>query len=184
MERAEARKVDIPVTFVIGQHQKLILLVFVSIASLAVFELQTGKASTYLCQSATMATTTPSKICKSYRYLPLQDSPLSIRLAVLLPGGRGTPIRVKLSQTTFAQRPKYVALSYTWGSPDVVREIELDNTPVDVRRNLWWALYHLRSTTEERLLWIDAICIDQSNIEERNQQVILMAHIFPGRQRL
>ena len=116
----------------------------------------------------------------NFKYTPLDlSSPKpSIRLAILHPGIRESTVRITLAPAAFADRPKYEALSYTWGKPDVVRGIELCGRRVDIRENLWEALVHLRNPTQERGLWIDAICIDQSNIEERNHQVRLMDHIF------
>lgn len=105
------------------------------------------------------------------------DKP-STRLAVLQPGTRDSSVRVKLVHKTFAEKPKYEALSYTWGRPDVVKGIKLNGTRVEVRENLWYALVHLRSATEERYLWIDAICINQADLEERSEQVQLMTHIY------
>jgi hypothetical protein len=83
-----------------------------------------------------------------------------------------------LAHATFASRPRYEALSYTWGKPDVVKAIELNGARVNIRENLWSALVNLRDAREERVLWIDAICINQADVEERNRQVQLMAYIF------
>jgi hypothetical protein len=49
---------------------------------------------------------------------------------------------------------------------------------VDIRQNLWLALVNLRDHRQERVLWIDAICINQMDLDERNHQVKLMAYIF------
>jgi hypothetical protein len=49
---------------------------------------------------------------------------------------------------------------------------------VNIRENLWSALVNLRHAREERVLWIDAICINQADVEERNRQVQLMAYIY------
>jgi hypothetical protein len=49
-----------------------------------------------------------------------------------------------------------------------------------VRENLWWALYYLQDQETEKVLWIDALCIDQNNKEERNHQVRLMGQIYAG----
>lgn len=49
---------------------------------------------------------------------------------------------------------------------------------VDVRENLWSALWQLRLADEDRILWIDALCIDQNNVVERNHQVGLMSRIY------
>jgi hypothetical protein len=43
---------------------------------------------------------------------------------------------------------------------------------------LWWALYYLRDKEAERVLWIDALCIDQNSEGERNHQVVLMGQIY------
>lgn len=44
--------------------------------------------------------------------------------------------------------------------------------------NLYSALLHLRQSEKERVLWIDAICINQENVQERNQQVTMMKRIY------
>ncbi|KAE8445975.1 hypothetical protein EG329_012614 [Mollisiaceae sp. DMI_Dod_QoI] len=115
-----------------------------------------------------------------FKYEPLKafSTKPSIRLAVLEPGTRESNIRITLVTKAFAERPKYEALSYAWGRPNAVRNIELNGTRVQVRMNLWSALVHLRSDTEGRALWIDAICINQTDLEERNEQVQLMAYIY------
>lgn len=113
-----------------------------------------------------------------YEPLDLSSKRPSIRLAILQPGTKGSTVRITLAQTAFADRPRYEALSYTWGPPGVVKGIELNGIRVDVRENLWSALVHLRDARQERGLWIDAICINQADIEERNHQVKLMAYIF------
>lgn len=113
-----------------------------------------------------------------YEPLDLSSKKASIRLAVLLPGPASSTIRVTLAQKAFADRPKYDALSYTWGRPNIVKGIELNGTRVDVRENLWSALVHLRNATEGRVIWIDALCIDQNSLEEKNHQVKLMAYIY------
>lgn len=123
-------------------------------------------------------------------------SPGSIRLFELLPpaengGIRGRLCQVDLLQTRgLASKYEYAAVSYTWGphDPRTEREIEIDGGPFTVRQNLR-DLLQIFSTSELRkarggrlLLWIDAICIDQSNLAERNHQVHLMNKIFASAQ--
>ncbi|KAJ4364082.1 hypothetical protein N0V83_009537 [Neocucurbitaria cava] len=72
----------------------------------------------------------------------------------------------------------YEALSYTWGSPDLTRHIGLNGKRFSCTENLYSALRYLRLENEERILWIDAICIDQNHIAERNHQVSHMASIY------
>ncbi|TGO37574.1 hypothetical protein BHYA_0094g00380 [Botrytis hyacinthi] len=50
--------------------------------------------------------------------------------------------------------------------------------------NLYAALLDLRDHSFERILWVDTICIDQNNIEERNQQVQLIAKIYSSAYRV
>ena len=47
-----------------------------------------------------------------------------------------------------------------------------------IRENLWWFLHHMRLRSQWKLFWIDALCIDQSNILERNHQVNSMRQIY------
>ena len=81
------------------------------------------------------------------------------------------------------QAPAFQALSYTWGQEIKQHRIGCDNFGrvggfLSIYRNLWLALQRLRHETEERVLWIDAICIDQSNNTEKNVQVPLMRRLF------
>lgn len=72
----------------------------------------------------------------------------------------------------------YEALSYTWGSPETTRHIVLNGKRFSCTENLYSALRYLRLEEEERILWIDAICIDQGYIAECNHQVGHMASIY------
>ncbi|KAK4210799.1 heterokaryon incompatibility protein-domain-containing protein [Rhypophila decipiens] len=82
--------------------------------------------------------------------------------------------------------PKYEALSYAWGSSGdkesalVFDPHNADRDPkcLSLRENLASALKHLRRPDLSRLLWVDAICIDQANLEERGEQVRRMGDIF------
>jgi hypothetical protein len=72
----------------------------------------------------------------------------------------------------------YEALSYVWGPEMPQRSIIMNDKDLNIRENLWLALHHLRLESEIRVLWIDAICIDQLNIDERNHQVAHMGMIY------
>lgn len=82
---------------------------------------------------------------------------------------------------------KFSALSYTWGHAvqedfvdDFSHVIECSDQTIPIGVNLDDALQHLfvDSSLAPELLWVDAICIDQSNVEERGQQVQMMAQIY------
>jgi hypothetical protein len=72
----------------------------------------------------------------------------------------------------------YEALSYTWGSPTSRCTIFLDGQKFLATRNLEIALRYLRYVKDERYLWIDALCINQESVEERNQQARKMGEIY------
>lgn len=103
----------------------------------------------------------------------------TLRLVILEPSQHmESPIRCQLIHANLAGDPEYEALSYVWGDPMDKVAISLQNTETSVTRNLWNALCRLRLADKPRTLWVDAICIDQSNIEERNQQVGIMRQIY------
>ena len=74
--------------------------------------------------------------------------------------------------------PRYEALSYTWGYSKITGTIKLHKIQWEVTTNLEAGLRHLRGDVEEKVLWIDAICIDQGSNEEKNYQVPLMRTIY------
>ena len=78
--------------------------------------------------------------------------------------------------------PRYNALSYHWGSPEKVGHVVLNGHRFPVTENLEAALRQLRqidaNVAPQTRWWIDAICINQDDILERNSQVMLMRRIF------
>lgn len=95
-------------------------------------------------------------------------------------------IRCEIVDATFREKPKFDALSYTWGDHSEQFIILLNGKPFCVGKNLHDALTHLRlgSQAHAELYWIDAICINQSNIEEKNQQIPFMPYIYGRAQRV
>ncbi|PLN79936.1 heterokaryon incompatibility protein-domain-containing protein [Aspergillus taichungensis] len=88
--------------------------------------------------------------------------------------------------------PFFEALSYVWGWPDMADEViivsksnhdEIEGI-VRITANLDAALRHLRFEDRPRTLWIDAICIDQGDLNERSEQVQRMAQIYTQSQRV
>ncbi|EMD97520.1 hypothetical protein COCC4DRAFT_117457, partial [Bipolaris maydis ATCC 48331] len=102
-----------------------------------------------------------------------------IRLLLLLPGDRDSTIQCSLSVSTMGNSlGAYEALSYVWGSPATTDTVILDGRPVLVTPNLQYALRCLRYKTSSRLLWVDALCIDQKSTEEKSVQVPRMWAVF------
>lgn len=131
----------------------------------------------------------------SYKYAALPPSSGSFRICILRKGERNDSISIDLITVehrtsealttaivlTVELAGEYEALSYQWYLKEVGGEkntIKVDDTDFVVGRNLYYALLELRNTEVNRKLWIDAICIDQENIEERNNQVDMMESIY------
>ncbi|KAH9215470.1 heterokaryon incompatibility protein-domain-containing protein, partial [Leptodontidium sp. 2 PMI_412] len=121
----------------------------------------------------------------NYPYLPLAAAQDEIRFLELLPRGldSSTPIQARLIHGSLKDLPKYDALSYVWGSTHEQTTIQLDDTrDYLVTKNLERALRHISHfetrKNEVVRIWVDAICINQRNIEERNSQVKIMWRIY------
>lgn len=128
----------------------------------------------------------------------------------LLPGSGHDALRCNVRQCTLSDPPTYEALSYTWKaseydysstSPleraedeladeeakrrqDARFKVHCDDKVLFVGAGLHGALKRLRGSTEPRALWVDQICIDQSNLNERSTQVRMMRHIYSGASRV
>jgi hypothetical protein len=111
-------------------------------------------------------------------YVPLDSNGRSFRLLTLLPGSMNDPIECNLETRNLDFAPTYYALSYVWGKAKDEHVIKLNNKQFTVTSNLHSCLLHLRKPNHSFRLWIDAICIDQSNVSERNHQVGQMRTIY------
>lgn len=103
-----------------------------------------------------------------------------------------TRIACTLQSVDLAEAPRYRALSYTWGpalkairpehesssSPDEDQQILCNDQPYSIPQNLQDALLELRQSGFTDWLWVDAICIDRSNTEERARQVSIVGQIY------
>jgi hypothetical protein len=86
--------------------------------------------------------------------------------------------QVSLASLTTKGRPYFATLSYAWGSPKIVEEIQCGDTLVPVAQTLHDALVHIRHLRTPRLLWVDCLCIDQNNSEEKSRQVQRMHLVY------
>lgn len=141
------------------------------------------------------------KNMEEYRYNRLQSMRRRIRLLRLHGGGLANPeITCELFEVQFYQADngnvvrlqesdktviEYEALSWCWGREERDRAIRIQGQDGEyyrlrVSKELSLALKYLRYPHKNRILWIDAICIDQQNHEERNHQVQMMARIYNG----
>ncbi|KAH8807390.1 ankyrin repeat-containing domain protein, partial [Xylogone sp. PMI_703] len=115
-----------------------------------------------------------------YQYQPLDHSKDAIRLIRLLKGGFTDEIQCEIFETFLhdTEGVPYDALSYTWGSTERSTEIGLNGQTAQVTQNLHMALRYLRYNEQDRILWIDAVCIDQGNHRERGHQVGQMRFVY------
>jgi hypothetical protein len=114
---------------------------------------------------------------RPFEHKPLNESQSSIRLVTISSElSADGSIQCYVSHSTL-ERASYVCLSYTWGSPGDPMRILINGAPFYVRKNLYDFLDMVRRMPMT-FYWIDAICIDQANITERNHQVAQMGQIF------
>ena len=118
-------------------------------------------------------------------YAELPDN--YIRLLHLEPGETGTPLLGSLLPIDVSQRRirhDYLALSYTWDSPTETTTLTLRETfgglvrSISITTSLFDALNQLRHPSHVLILWVDQICIDQSSVTDKEQQVSTMAQIY------
>lgn len=119
----------------------------------------------------------------TFKYKEVLDED-HVRIMELFAGAEDDPLQCEL--TTEPRRGttvSYDALSYVWGSREKMDEIICCNKVLSITANLAGALRGLRSTQEAgtvRRLWVDALCIDQDNSEEKNHQVKHLGRVYEG----
>jgi hypothetical protein len=124
-------------------------------------------------------------------YTPLDKSRSEIRLLELYhSNGQDDIVQCRLVNTPLGTRIPYIALSYVWGNPKITRDIVVNHQTIQATSNLASALKHIRAKNWVNIafwyqrasyrLWVDAICINQNDTQERNAQVSLMWKIYNG----
>ena len=130
-----------------------------------------------------------------YRYHPLDEARQQIRLMTLFPGSFDDPIFLSIRKKllTKTQIPDFEALSYAWGDVSDRQDIFVQKrtklaatgtypssrrTTLSITLNLSQALRYIRYKEQPRVLWIDAVCVDQQNLDERGKQVMRMPDIY------
>ncbi|KAJ2987818.1 hypothetical protein NUW58_g4303 [Xylaria curta] len=115
-------------------------------------------------------------------YQPLSREKRELRLARIKPAPYDDHpnhlIEVTLKHAPLSNPPTFAALSYTWGDEQDKTIILLNAIPTLVRRNLYVALLRLQKRASDNWIWIDAICINQTDDIERSWQVNEMRSIF------
>ncbi|OIW31289.1 HET-domain-containing protein [Coniochaeta ligniaria NRRL 30616] len=131
-------------------------------------------------------------LCQTYKAIQRQALPLEIPMMSFKYGGRLRDREIRLVNVIEAdQTPLHVqlavhqlddvefeALSYVWGDPSNKLEIMCNGQPFGVTENVHSALLERRRRDLKLLLWVDALCINQSDTDERTHQVRMMRAIY------
>ncbi|KAK5729793.1 hypothetical protein LTR17_011659 [Elasticomyces elasticus] len=113
-----------------------------------------------------------------YAYQPLDPEQKQIRLLELAPGEYHDPLLARLLLVSLDDMPVYNTISYVWGDPSKTSELDICDKRLSVPLNTALALRRMRLDDVVRVLWIDAVCINQRDIHERGQQVSIMGDIY------
>ncbi|KAF2166515.1 hypothetical protein M409DRAFT_54855 [Zasmidium cellare ATCC 36951] len=108
------------------------------------------------------------------RLLEVHQGPRDARAATPRP-----PVQADLKLFRLTEAPPYIALSYSWGELPADTGVYVGPlATLLVSKHLENALRQLRDPTRSVLVWVDALCINQADLEERNKQVSMMKQIF------
>lgn len=118
-----------------------------------------------------------------YQYEPLDESKPSVRLLTIHPDDGSELIKCSLANCHLDSQLRYHALSYEWGDDQNLRDIDVDGQRLSIRSNLWHFLKEARALGCQNpdlgsTLWIDAVCINQTDNQEKTHQVALMCTIY------
>lgn len=89
-------------------------------------------------------------------------------------------VRAEMSRISIPDGPAYDALSYVWGAFDspAQKTLEINGKIMRITPNLHQALCSLLQDNSLRQLWVDAVCINQEDLEEKGNQISMMADIY------
>jgi hypothetical protein len=101
------------------------------------------------------------------------------RVLVIHPGKLGSSITGYLREVDLLDPPIYSALSYVWGGEPAIHPIFIEGEVTWIRPNLFHALRRIRALqTRQFCIWVDSLCIEQSDDIERSEQVGRMSQIY------
>ncbi|KAH8628999.1 hypothetical protein IG631_16256 [Alternaria alternata] len=119
-----------------------------------------------------------------FKHQPLQTPSTELRYLYLLPRTHNididgqTVVRCELLSDADEQGPSYAGLSYAWGDAQICRPMLVGDKVFYATENLAVALEHLQEEEKTITFWVDAICIDQSDSNEKSVQVQRMGNVF------
>ncbi|KAI8948589.1 heterokaryon incompatibility protein-domain-containing protein [Xylaria longipes] len=111
-------------------------------------------------------------------YEPLDPARNEIRLLVLLPGKAVDDLICTLRKVSLDSFSDFDALSYVWGDVSTKLPIKVNGEAFLITANLETALRALRKPRKRRSIWVDALCINQEDVDEKNIQVPQMGRLY------
>ncbi|KAH8711994.1 heterokaryon incompatibility protein-domain-containing protein, partial [Phaeosphaeriaceae sp. PMI808] len=103
---------------------------------------------------------------------------MKIRLLKIKPSNEGERLQGELSCVALGKKCHFIALSYFWGKSNKTKPILVNGYEIPIMKNLYQAFMQLRKQQESVFVWVDAICINQGSVEEKNYQVGQMTKIY------
>jgi hypothetical protein len=124
-----------------------------------------------------------SVVAKLYQKFRLTEPGNSIRLLTLLPG-EGPTLKATIFCVDLSSIPVYEALSYVWGDMEAKASyfIEIEGTHMEITPNLYHALQALRVEENPRVIWLDSLCINQNDNQDKEIQIGMMLEIYRSAQ--
>jgi hypothetical protein len=124
----------------------------------------------------------PSTTClpSSFVYQKLDPTRKETRLVLIRPGRNEDDVRCEVQTISLLARPlpTYETISYVWGDAKRHGAVHIGNQKLSVPWSTEVVLRRMRRTEIERPVWIDSLCIDQTDDDDRNYQVQLMCDIY------
>ncbi|KAH7070319.1 heterokaryon incompatibility protein-domain-containing protein, partial [Paraphoma chrysanthemicola] len=116
----------------------------------------------------------------------LLENARSIRLLQIEDGYYGESLTCVISHHILEITPPFSALSYVWGDPKSTADIICNGISIEIGLNLGRALRWLRERKKELspYFWVDALCINQEDLDERSSQVKIMGDIYSRAERV
>ncbi|EWZ02794.1 hypothetical protein FOYG_02017 [Fusarium oxysporum NRRL 32931] len=121
----------------------------------------------------------------TFKHKALDDPAENIRLVQVKAPQTALPLQLCLSTHLIANNLRYFAVSYTWGDGCLTEELLINGRPMMVTKNCYYALTQINSrypsdqnSQEPAYIWIDSICINQDDNDEKGYQVAMMGDIY------
>lgn len=116
----------------------------------------------------------------TFKHEPLPDATNHMRLLEVFDRDYSDTIRVRCGITTWPvdSMPWHSAISYVWGDSKPDKTILINDKTFQVGTSCELVLKQIHAYEKSRYYWIDAICIDQKNLDEKSKQLAMMGNIY------